>query len=488
MPDNNSEQYLLNEQVSFVQHALPGLDAGMYELQVNQQIFQSDGKTPVSGEAYSNSYTFAVTADRFSLSSPGSVISSIFPNNNASGEYSNVLPHVVFKKTTFPWTRYPTLEEPYAPPQPGKDVDADVPTWLWVLLLDEDDQAAYTALTNSLTTCTTGDLFPTTAYSGSKIPVNTYSYFYAATDLADLEPGELTTDTINVVDVPLGLFWQLAPSVEDLALMAHVRVVSLINQPTNGDSNGEPTGSFSIVFGNRLPNTQRKTTAYLVSLEGMEDFLPQANGSLPANPPGNATATDTIRLAVLANWTFFSTGQPASFVHTLESLNGCTPGSGVSASNTNIRLPYTGTNNVVAGAFNMGYVPLNETMRTAEKNVAWYRGPLVPYSTASAAPLTLPIPSPDAATVFDPTTGMLDTSYAAAWTIGRMVALQDTSFSTGLYNWKKGLGQQVNNNVENTLMMQHFNVQQPALLQGARTQTAAPLGSIFKQTLLKLKQ
>jgi hypothetical protein len=485
MPDSNSEQYLLNEQVSFVQHALPGLDAGEYQLNVSQQVFQSDGKTPVSGEAYSNTYTFAVTADRFSLASPGSVLSSIFPNDNASGEFSNVLPHVVFKKTTFPWTRYPTLKEPYDPPQPGKDVDGDVPTWLWVLILDEDDETAFPALSNNITACTTGDLFPTAAYSGSKIPANTYSYFYGATSLADLEPGQNTADTINIIDLPMGLFWQLAPSVDDLALMAHVRVVSLVNQPTNGDSNGEPTGSFSIVFGNRLPNTGQKTKAYLVSLEGTEVFLPQDDGSIPANTPYKTT--DTIRLAVLANWTFFSTGESATFVHQLESLNGCTPGSGIAATNTNIRIPYGGSNTVVEGAFNMGYMPLNETMRTAEKNVAWYRGPLLPYNNDSAAPLQLPMASPDAATMFDPTLGMFDTSYAAAWTIGRMVALQDTSFSTGLYNWKQSLVQQVNSNVEGSMFMEYFNMQPPVSSDTAGTATTPPPGSIFKQTLLKLK-
>lgn len=484
MPDSNSEQYLLNEQVSFMQHALPGLDAGEYELQVNQQVFQSDGTTPVSGEAYSNTYQFAVTGDRFGISNPGS-LNSLFPNDNASGEYSTVLPHVVFNKTTFPWIRYPTNEEPYSPPQPGKDVDGDVPTWLWVLLLDEDDVANFAALNNNAIAVTTGDLFPKTAYPGSLIPANTYSLFYAAQDISDLEPGQNTADAINVIDLPLGLFWELAPTVDDLKLMAHVRIVSLINQPTNGNSNGEPTGSFSIVFGNRLPNTGKKTSAYLVSLENTEAFLPQANGTPPS---GNTyAATDNLRLPVLASWTFFSTGESATFVHQLESLNGCTPGSGIPASNTNIRLPYSGSNTVVAGAMQMGYLPLNETMRTSEKNVAWYRGPLLPYSNLGAAPLNLPIPSPDAATVFDPTTGMLDVSYAAAWTIGRMVALQDTSFSTGLYNWKNSLNQQVSNNVEQTMLLKQFNIQPAATRSADGQPQKLQSGSILKQTALKLQ-
>lgn len=484
MPDSNSEQYLLNENVSFVQHALPGLDAGDYQLTVNQQVFESDGITPVSGDSYSNSYTFSVAADRFSLSAPGSVVSSLFPGNNTSGEYSTVLPHVVFKKATFPWVRYPTLTQPYDTPQPGKDVDGDVPTWLGILLLDANDQASFPAFTNAVNPCTVGDLFPAAAYSGSQLPANTYSYFYNATSLAGLEPGQNTADTINVLDIPMGLFWQLAPSVNDLKLMAHVRVVSLINQPTNGDSNGEPTGSFSIVFGNRLPNTSLQTNAYLVSLEGLEAFLPPDGGGAP--PATTFQATDTLRLAVLANWTFFSTGEPATFVHQLESLNGLTPGSGEVADNTNIRIAYTGTNPVVAGALNMGYVPLNETMRTAEKNVAWYRGPLLPYSNAAAAPLAMPLPSPDAATVFDPATGMLDVSYAAAWSIGRMVALQDTSFATGLYNWKKSLTQQINKNIEQDLFAEHFDTQ-PAGGQLSGAVGASPSRSLLQQTVLKLK-
>lgn len=446
MANDNNEKYLLNEQVSFIQHNLPGLDAGEYQLQVDQEVFESDGVTPVSGDSYSNTYTFAVTGDRFSIANPGAILNSVFPANNASGEYSNVLPHVVFSKKTFPWTRYPTTDLPYTPPAPGSDVDGDVPTWLWVLLLDEDDVAAYPGLQTTPVTCTVGDLFSPAVVPTSTLG-NNYSYFSGAQDLDGLEPGENTTDSIQTIDIPLALFWQLAPTVADLELLAHGRVVSLVNQPTNGsDVEGEPTGSFSIVFGNRLPNTGKKTYAFLVSLEELQPFLPQTGG---VPPSGSYPSTNNLRLAALKSWTFFSTGESATFVHELESLNGCVPG-GQPATNTNLRIPYGGTNAVVAGALNMGYVPLNEIMRTSEKNVSWYRGPLLPYNIG-APTISLPIPSPDGATIFDPTTGMLDVSYSAAWTIGRMLALQDVSFSTGLYTWKQKLSAEINSAVEDNL-------------------------------------
>ncbi len=475
---NNNEQYLLNEQVSFIQHFLPGLDAGEYQLQVQQQIFESDGVTPISGDAYSNTYDFAVTGDRFAISNPATILNSVFPADNAAGEYTNVLPHAVFSNTTFPWTRYPTLKEPYETLAAGVDVDKDVPTWLWILLLDEDDVTNYPSLQLTPINCTIGDLYPQSVYKTSKLPDSDYSYFYKAKDLAGLEPGQNTDNGIQAIDVPLGLFWQIGPSLEDLYLLAHSRRVSLINQPNDGSNIiGEPTGDFSIVFGNRLPSNLKKTYAFLVSLEELEQFLPQTGGLPPAGTTFSATAN--LRLAVLKSWTFFSTGESATFVHKLESLNGCKPG-GPPATNTNIRLDYNGTNTVVQGALNMGYVPLNEIMRTAENNVSWYRGPLMPYSVVLAN-VNAPIPSPDAAMIIDPTTGMLDVSYAAAWTIGRMVALQDVAFSTGLYDWKRTLDQQVAKNIENSMIEQEFGA---ALRPPGNANAPVNVGTLFKQIVL----
>lgn len=479
---NGNEKYLLNEDVSFIQHFLPGLDAGEYQLEVQQQLLQSDGKTKINDPAYSNTYTFAVTADRFALSNPALIIDSVYPATNATGEYSNVLPHVVFNKTTFPWARYPTLNEPTGGELvPGADVDKDVPTWLWVMLLDEDDATNYSSLLLDPLNCTIGDLYPNTVVKGSTLLTGNFSYFTGATDLSGLEPGQNTSNSILAIDIPLALFWDIGPSLADLNLLAHSRIISLINKPTEGSNElGEPTGAYSIVFGNRLPNTQKKTYAYLVSLEELQDFLPQTGGLPPAGTTLNPSAL--LRLAVLKSWTFFSTGESATFVHQLESLNGCTPG-GAPATNTNIRLNYTGSNTLVQNALSMGYVPLNELMRTAELNVSWYRGPLIPYQITTNN-ISFPITSQDAALQFDPTTGMLDVSYAAAWTIGRMVALQDVAFSTGLYNWKRSLEQQVAANLENNMISEEFG---ETLREPGDTSTPVNASTLFKQTVLSLR-
>ncbi|MCB9447208.1 MAG: hypothetical protein H6585_02545 [Flavobacteriales bacterium] len=489
--NNNGGSGILNEQVTYIQHDIPGLEDGEYKLSLTQEVNDSGG-TAISG-AITNEYTLAVLGDRFRLKNPGDVLYSVFPDDNASGMFSTVLPHVVFTKSTFPWARYPTLETPYSPPQPGQDTDADVPTWITVLLLDDDDVAAHPTLQLPAASATMGDLFPTSLYPQSTLGDN-YSYFYQATQTDELDPGDAMSDTIQVLDIPLTLFWQIAPTIDDLKLMAHVRNVSLINKATMpGISDvGEPTGTFSVVFGNRLPNTAKKTYAYLVSLEELQDFIPtDENGGAPSGT--KLDPSKNLRLAVLKTWTFYSTGENAMFVDRIQALNGA-PAAGTEAAQVNLRLDYNGSNPVVKGALEMGYVPLNHDVRTGEKTVSWYRGPLVPYRVDKAR-VKLPVASPDQAMIFDPTTGMLDESYCAAWTLGRLMALQDQAFSVSLYNWKKGLSQAVVNEAENELLSEAFvNVLQPAPPTGAATArvAAAPQakasGQLLHQLIFSLKK
>jgi hypothetical protein len=444
----NTANDVLNEFVFFIQHQLPGLVDGNYQLTVSQRVNDKDGK-PISDDTLVKTYTFAVLGDRFKLQTPSAVIFSTFPNDQASGKFSTVLPHVVFTKMTLPWSRFPNNTNPVPVLPPGQDTDADVPSWLAVLIFDEDDLAQFPALTLTPETRTVGDLFPTKLYDKSTLGTN-YSYFNQATN-TDLDVGDTLATPIDTIDIPLALFWQTAPSLADLSLLAHVREVSLENKPTatGAADPGEPIGRFSIVFGNRLPQSQRRTHAYLVSLEKLQDFLPNSDGTPPSGNTFNPGLF--LRLAVLRSWTFFSTGESAAFSDQLLALNGRPPDSTTDAADTTLTLPYAGNNVVVKNALQMSYVPLNHNLRTDEQTVSWYRGPLVPYSITKLQ-LKFPIGSPDQATMFDPTTGMLDASYAAAWTLGRQLALQNTAFSTALYEWKKGLTTDVVNAIENEIL------------------------------------
>jgi hypothetical protein len=441
-----------NEFVTFIQHQLPGLEDGSYQLTISQHVNDSDGN-PISGQTLSRSYTFAVTGDRFRLSNPSATVASTFPASNATGEFKTVLPHVVFTAPSFPWARYPTKSPPPLP-APGKDSEGDVPTWLAVLTLDDDDVTAYPALVLDPVTRTVGDLFPADAYTASTLG-SAYSYFTGATNTNGLEPGQAVTDPAQTIDIPLQLFANIAPTLADLNLSAHVRQVSVQNKPMAlGDTPpDDPIGTFSIVIGNRLPQDNKQSHAYLVSLEALQDYLPATgDGGTTAN--AKLDMTQSLRLAVLQHWTFNTKGETAAFVDQLEQLNGRTIG-GPDAVNTNLRLVVNGAAPPISTALAGGYVPLNHGLRTGETTVSWYRGPLSPIDRARAGP-NLPVSSPDHALVFDPTTGMFDASLAAAWTIGRLVALQDQSYATSLYAWKKGQAQAVVDAVERQIIDDAF--------------------------------
>jgi hypothetical protein len=256
------------EFVTFIQHQLPGLEDGSYQLTVSQHVDDSAGQ-PISGQALSRSYTFAVTGDRFRLSNPSATVASTFPSSNATGEFTTVLPHVVFTAPSFPWARYPTKNPPPLP-APGQDAGTDVPTWLAVLILDDDDAAAFPGLTLDPVTGILGNLFPAAAYGASTLGQD-YSYFTGASDTTGLEPGETVSDPVQTIDIPLALFADIAPTLADLNLTAHVRQVSVQNKPMalGATPPADPIGTFAIVIGNRLPQPDKQSHAYLVSLEAL---------------------------------------------------------------------------------------------------------------------------------------------------------------------------------------------------------------------------
>src|SRR4029077_15600434 len=84
----------------------------------------------------------------------------------------------------------------------------------------------------------------------------------------------------------------------------------------------------------------------------------------------------------------------------------------------------------------MGCVPLPHAMRQGNKTVSWYRGPLVPGNNTTER-FKLPIRSADELVYYDDTYGMFDVSYAAAWELGRLLALQSKSLAINLYRWKR---------------------------------------------------
>ena len=112
-----------------------------------------------------------------------------------------------------------------------------------------------------------------------------------------------------------------------------------------------------------------------------------------------------------------------------------------------------------ANAFlNMSFTPIEHRFRQGDTSVSWYRGPLIA-SQSSQSHVHLPSMAADPLLQYFPKVKMLNVSYAAAWEMGRLLALQDKHFSTSLFRWKRG---HMHEYKKNEQLKEHQNHHLPA--------------------------
>jgi hypothetical protein len=85
-----------------------------------------------------------------------------------------------------------------------------------------------------------------------------------------------------------------------------------------------------------------------------------------------------------------------------------------------------------------GYVPLPHHFRRGGKNISWYRSPLLAgKADKHILDDQFPVHTADELLRYDSAYGMFDTSYAAAWSLGRLLCLKNKRVSWELYRWKR---------------------------------------------------
>lgn len=430
---------LLDGQLTFFQYFLPTLEAGRYTLTVSQEV-QFDLPAPVH-EEFINRTVFAVTSERFRIDSD--LIDSEFPPRGSQGEYFNNLPHIVLTRPTYPWERRPTVS--------GTPPTNDVAPWLALIVFDAADPAP------PLVTATVAAL-------RGGLPPGTVSY-----DLHALDFGESADEACQIIDVPIDLFTRIAPSLDELRWLAHGRRVATAKKPGAQARDAAATRDFACIIGNRLPAMGRKTTVHLVSLDGLADMLPGADAAKRQAALHGAKA---VRLVSLASWSFDTLAQSRSFSTMLEALD-MSPGT-LSLSGKATPAPGTMAERVKK-ALAMGYTALDHRLREGDQTVSWYRGPLAPYETRAGA-IAMPATSADAVLRYDPGTGFLNTAYAAAWQLGRMLVLQSRDVAHALFRWQRQTAQQGVDAAEQRLLNERLG-------SPARALTQSPGGTALGQAI-----
>ncbi|MFB7470683.1 hypothetical protein [Kitasatospora sp. NPDC056184] len=404
---------------------VPALEAGTYQVAVGHTIEGLDTgdyfDTPVR--------TLEVQAARFAL--PVGAVHGVYPVDGATGTFDQLLPHITLDTPPLPWER--TLTG--AAPAPGRGA---VP-WLAVLLFAEGELPDDPSALGHTTAMSVADLLATPADEA------------VAPALTDVTPQDLAA-ACRTIDVPAQRFADVAPRSAELGRLVHLRRGE--DEPSGVRSRGDRTrarslrgvlrsapprwwhtlrddasyeGLHAVVVGNRFPDPAGgQYVAHLVSLEGFAAYL---DGSTVASAP--------LRLVSLRAWRFRSLPDSGAHFGTLvENLAAPGRDDPDGAAALGLRLPPNGATGEAGDRLAQGYTPLAHQLDSGEQSYAWYRGPLTPLPAQALPPTVEHSANADARLIYLEEHGLFDVSYAAAWNLGRSLALADPRFPSTLMAWR----------------------------------------------------
>jgi hypothetical protein len=320
-----------------------------------------------------------VVAPQFSL--PGTEVASVFPPPRAAGAFSTRLPQIVLGRRTLPWERR----------LGSAGVAASAP-WLALLVLTPNEA---------------------TFRTGVPVPQVIPASKHAVLGVSD------KSGTCDCVETSLNVVQAVLPRADELGWLCHVREVSLDDTELAGP---DQDGFFSVVLANRLPREGYAYGAYLVSVEGREDILPPKRTDGVTTTPGAAEVTPTgprdQRFPVLAHWEF-SVEPGGDFQNLAQSVDLGALGTAPAG---------------CPGVTPTGHVVTRHRTRLGRETAAWYRGPLTPREVDRRDPVPLFSADQGRRIASD---GLEDLSEAAAFELGRLLAMADPEFTAAVQDWRR---------------------------------------------------
>ena len=378
--------------IQFYDGHFPALTSGAYKITAKQSVALD------SAPPYEATREFEIAGPRFTLDA--AVAETAFPPDRGNGEYDEELPFVVLSDPSLPWER--SIVPGGLAPTPAKPTP-----WLALAVFAEGEIELQPGTGSPLATISVRDLLSfDDEILGPQI------------DKATLSEAELES-ACKAITVPGPNFAAAMPNLEDLASLAHCRAVN-----TDGEE-----ALLSVLLANRLPKAAGKPLrfhAHLVSLEGFHDYLGPSGKPLPAK----------VRLASLLAWSFVS--QPKAAVDFKALIEGLIAHQQPTAA---LRLTPAASKQLpepAAARIADGYAPLPLAIGAGEKSFAWYRGPFSPVVPQPLPEVGEPAVgvseagSADALAIYLAEQGLFDLSYAAAWNMGRQLALADAKFTQAM--------------------------------------------------------
>ncbi|MFI9319265.1 hypothetical protein ACIGXI_05630 [Kitasatospora aureofaciens] len=393
----------------FFDHRIPSLYAGRYTINNRQTLKDVDGADRVID---ATPQPFDVIEPRFSIDPAG--INARFPVPDAVGTYSQILPHINLDAPGLPWNR---------PLVPGSPNEREEVPWMALLVFREDELPEDPDAVGKVIGGTVRALLASQLGPGQPpvLPVES------------LREEEYDEQCVTVL-VPAALFDKVKPLPVEMGYLAHVReggppdatVAGSDPEPDEEQLNG-------IVVANRFPAAAGgRHVVHLVSLEGFGQYL-----TAPA-PAGG------VRLVSLTSWAFTTEADSGigfgDLAQHLATSDGVTPRD---AEELRLRLPFSAPANPGAeerealDRMASGALALPQRLETGERTLAFHRGPLTARPARDLPPpAAVRLESPGEALIYLEKYGVFDTGYGAAFTAGRLSALADAEFRTGLLEFR----------------------------------------------------
>lgn len=428
------------DKIQFAGYHLPGLQAGVDKLQAVLDIaLKTSG---LHDQFISPELTVQVSGPRF-IFSPAEIY-AVFPPRDSFGEWDNVLPHVELMPSTLPWQRQSGAADDKTP-------------WLALILLQEDEWTD-----------------PSKVVAEKMAWQDLRDQLGLPPEVTDHPPEEgQSFPPVQALRIEQAFLKQIMPAADDMRWLTHVRVA--------GDPQGQGVER-AIVVCNRMPRKGARAAVHLISVERRLD----SDGAI-----GSHSTTDgKIPLLSLHSWQFtcpadeqfkvsdkaigrldeplkttvagkFPTGEArdklyrgrAEFLADLESFKDAEKDALVNACHIQsetfkglmdaldigwLHVPPAAQAHEL---FKLGSVPVAHGLRNGGKTASWYHGPLIADRNLDAAieeklMAALPIRNADQLLLYNETTRMLDASYAAAWELGRLLAIGEPRVSRQIAQWK----------------------------------------------------
>ncbi len=362
--------------IIFIDRHDPQLLPGNYKISVVQTV-----KAAGESDSIKADLSFRVAGPKYRLMPAD--IATVFPPADSTGDHSLDLPHVTLTRSTIPW-------ELSAGASPS---DSTALPWLAILLLSESEMKRV--------------LFPVSVTQND----------IDATDKsqASVQVMEVDLGTVGELDADADFLANRLPIGDDLRRLCHVR----------RSESGEET---AVVLGIRLPVLDQMNHAFLISVEHC-----YPKGAFEPQSFKDENTKLVVRLVVLKAWRFSVGDSAHSISGKLKNLD-----AGLIGDDQRDAIPKQGVTDAPLGVTLLPY-----RMRRGSVTAAYYHGPLIatttvpPVEPVGASPdLLRTLRSPDHLIRYREGLGVFDVTYAAAWELGRLLALSSGSFAKSLIRWK----------------------------------------------------